>query len=319
VASRLLNALVAGLGVGALAWAVRREWRWAVHGPLFAVYLLFTAQAIVCLPEHFGLSSGLLSVSYAVFRSRGDWRRRAAAQAGLAVLAGGVTVTNAAVPAVGLLLAVAEGLRPRLTLAAVRRLVIAGVLLGMAAGGVVVGRWYTRYQKLPAHKYYVFNYFHVGALAEPQALLHTAYGVVYPAVGPTPTVNDATASVTYEPYVPWPFDPLQGAAAAAWVALLAAGVVRTLRRREERATAVLLLTWVAGNLLLHVVWGDEYFLYSPHWAWALFALVLAGSRDMPWYRVVPLAAVAAVGQVHTLLTIHEQLARVAFLAKPLAA
>jgi len=66
-AGRLLVATIAGIGVGSLAlFAFSNGVKLVQCVLLFIMYMMFTANTIVALPEHFGLSNGLLSVAFVV-------------------------------------------------------------------------------------------------------------------------------------------------------------------------------------------------------------------------------------------------------------
>jgi hypothetical protein len=73
---------------------------------------------------------------------------------------------------------------------------------------------------------------------------------------------------------------------------------------------MVLTLWVLFNALLHNVWGDEFFLYSPHWAWALMAVVMLGVRRAwpGWVVAVTLAIIP--GQLQTISQIRDALATI---------
>ena len=79
--------------------------------------------------------------------------------------------------------------------------------------------------------------------------------------------------------------------------------------RDKQGARILWLTapWVAFNLIFHNLWGDEFFLYSPHWSWCLGAVLLAGARRLPPWLVVLLAVPLIVGQVATLIAYRNAL------------
>src|SRR5579875_1460820 len=119
-----------------------------------------------------------------------------------------------------------------------------------------------------------------------------------------------TYQPTYAPYALWPYDRFQSVAAVAWIVLLATSGVRAYRDPTTRPYTGLLLGWIAFNTVLHNVWGDEYFLFSTHWSWALFALVLLAAPHWRWPAVACLTAPLAMGQVHTLFAVHRVLATI---------
>jgi hypothetical protein len=88
--------------------------------------------------------------------------------------------------------------------------------------------------------------------------------------------------------------------AAFLIAVLGAGVTRLLAgARSHRALAIGSLAIVAFNWILHSFWGDELFLYSPHWQLALLVmlsgLLLPGGQGR-WLGLVSLGGLL-IGEV----------------------
>src|SRR5271165_5053114 len=99
LAARLLVALIHGMGVGFLALlALRIGVRLPQCILLFIIYLLFTSNATAALPEHFGISNGLLSITFVVPISLASIEMRTAFVAVMVILCGGTTITNALYP-----------------------------------------------------------------------------------------------------------------------------------------------------------------------------------------------------------------------------
>jgi hypothetical protein len=74
-------------------------------------------------------------------------------------------------------------------------------------------------------------------------------------------------------------------ATATWIAMLSIGVIALKISSAARDVKVYLLIVTAFQLLLHVVFGEETFLYSPHFLpWLLFIAALG--LLSPWRRVV---------------------------------
>ena len=57
--------------------------------------------------------------------------------------------------------------------------------------------------------------------------------------------------------------------------------------------------------MLHTVWGDELFLYTPHWSWALFGLVLLGAGRLPLRFVAAMCLATAPAQIQMLLAVKQ--------------
>jgi len=62
--------------------------------------------------------------------------------------------------------------------------------------------------------------------------------------------------------------------------------------------------------VFHNVWGDELFLYAPHWSWALMALVILGARRVPLVTIVLLFVPIAFCQVYTLTQVKYALSTI---------
>jgi hypothetical protein len=316
VAGRAFTALVAAAGVAALfAAAACRGAPAAALALLLPTYLLFTDQVLVALPEHFALSQALLSIAFALLVVGLRPGAQLASLGVLAVAAGGVTVTNAAFPlaAAGLVVRRHADRRRQGQMAAAAILLAATA--AAALGAVLLASPGAR-QRLV---WRIGPWLTARPLREPGLAVRLALrGLVDPAIGPTPVVdrnNDAhlpmvTYQPTYAPYALWPYDRLQSVAAVVWILLLIPSGVRACRDRQTRPYAALLLGWIAFNTILHNVWGDEYFLFSTHWSWALFALVLLAA---PRFRGPPLACLVAplvAGQMHTLIALHRVLSTI---------
>lgn len=315
-ACRWYAAIAVGIGVGRLSAALVRfgvtPLRVALVGPLF---LLGTSQTTTALPDHFAPSVGLLCYAFAVFLDdrSGHGHRTRLKLAVLTFLAWGITVTNGIFPAALLAWRWADGRRslPRWVLYAAGAVVLLG-----GAFAVWVAGFDPRDHSNPL-VWRVRGYLTGRLLNDPAgAAARTLRGLTDVAVGPTPAIDtnnyDKTPMLTYEPthsaYRAWPFDAVQGTSAAVWLALLGVAVVLALRDERSRWPAVVLLGWTGGSLGFHLLWGDEFFLYTQHHAWALATLVAMGLRSVPpWALVAPVAAIA-VGQVWTLMRIREKLA-----------
>ncbi len=67
LATRFFAALFAGIGVAFFAFlALRNGIRGTQFVLLFILYLLFTSSATICLPEHFAISCGLLTIAFVI-------------------------------------------------------------------------------------------------------------------------------------------------------------------------------------------------------------------------------------------------------------
>jgi hypothetical protein len=311
--ARIYVATAAGVGIGWLAAAVvRRGGRPWVLLAFAPVWLSATGHVVAAVPDHFGMSLGVLAAAFAVFLDglSGPTRPAVVRLIALSAVAGGVTVTNAVLPL--WLLAVLVGIRFRDRIRRTHLLVAIGLVAGaVGIGGVglitfpgVAERFHHR----------VNQYMNWRLPGRPlEACAYAVRGLVDPVIGPTPAVvaadEQGIAMVSYESppgaYRRWPYDGWQTAAVAGWVSLFGFAAVRLIR--ADRAAAVALGGWVGFNLLFHNFWGDEFFLYNPHYSWALAAVAVLGLRGVRWPWVLAAAAVIVGGQWHTLARIRDAL------------
>ena len=349
LAARLVVALVSGAGVGFLAWLALTL---GVELPqcllLFAMYFLFTSSSTIALPEHFGLSNGLLSVAFVVPIMIANRRVRTAVLAALAVLCGGTTLTNVLYPLAAIYQWGFTSIRARgaVLLAAALALPLA-IFLFMDSRKVVllytdsdkdiaarvavlpahipgITRWYLKTSKIHGH---VGDYLNLRLVRHPlDAAAYSVYALVTPAVGPAPAVRitKGRQMVTYESGRPLHWEPngffsgsdslylsdwwgVSGLGAALWIALLLSCTYRAIRDPSTRPLVWLPVGWILFSLVFHNLWGDEQFLYTPHWSWALMALVLLGARRLSLISVASFVVPIAACQIYTLVRIKSLL------------
>jgi hypothetical protein len=349
LAARLLVALVSGAGVGFLAWLALTL---GIEMPqcllLFAMYLLFTSSSTIALPEHFGLSNGLLSIAFVAPIAIANRRIRTAVLAALTVLCGGTTITNVLYPLAAIYQWGLTSVRARaaVVLAAALALPLA-IFLFVDSRKVVllytesdkeiasrvavlpahipgITRWYLKTSKIHGH---VGDYLNLRLLRHPlDAAVYSVYALVTPAVGPVPAVRTTKGwpMVTYESGRPLHWDPngffsgsdslylggwwgAHGIGAVLWTVLLLSCTYRAFRDRTTRPLLWLPAGWILFNLVFHNLWGDEQFLYTPHWSWALMALVLLGARQLSLLATASFVIPIAAYQIYTLVWIKTLL------------
>jgi hypothetical protein len=339
LAARLLVALVAGTGVGFLALvALRNGVELTQCLLLFSMYLLFTSSSTIALPEHFGISNGLLSIAFAVPIVIAHPRVRTAVLAALVPLCGGTTITNLLFPLASLYqYSVRSARTRRAILAAAPVAVGVAIFLFADSQNVVLShrailpayipgitRLYAKSTMIHSH---VFDYLHLRLLLNPQsATVYAIFALVAPAIGPTPVVRTikGVEMVTYESSgrpLHWsPFGVtgsdgvhlgdywgVQAVGAATWIVLLLWCSYQALRDRGTRSLVWLPVGWILFNIVFHNIWGDELFLYAAHWSWALMGLVILGARRLSRTAAASLVIPVMVSQVYTLLRIKSAL------------
>lgn len=93
-------------------------------------------------------------------------------------------------------------------------------------------------------------------------------------------------------------DPIAAVALVGWLLLMALGVWAALRGRVPKPVAIAVGILIGANVLLHMVYGEELFLYSMHFI-SLYALVAAWACLGTRWIALPLIVVTAVaGHLH---------------------
>ncbi len=301
-AARLVVSFMHGLGVGFLAFLALRL---GVKLPqcilLFVIYLLFTSNATAALPEHFGISNGLLSITFVVPILVASDVMRTGFLVAMVVLCGGTTITNALYPVAALWQYFFKSMRARVIVLAVV------APLGLAAA-------FFLYMKSYVIHHFVNDYSTFRLLHDPlRACVYGVYTFLSPAVGPTPRIMRVPGwdMVSYEPAHDVlrfsHYFGLQAIGAIAWFVLLFRCLARALREDATRVYVWLPLGWLLFNAVFHNIWGDELLLFSPHWSWALMALVILGARDLSMKFVAAVFAPIVVSQIYTFLKIKSAL------------
>jgi len=105
-------------------------------------------------------------------------------------------------------------------------------------------------------------------------------------------------------YPLWGYDRLGTVAALAWLTWLGWSLLSLGSSAAGRDLVLPLVLWIAWNSLFHNLWGDEYFLYSPHYGWALGTFALM-TPAQPISLRLKLVILVAWGQASALQTIQQ--------------
>ncbi len=302
LAARILVAVIAGIGVGFMAFlALHNGIKTAQLILLFIMYLLFTCNSTASLPEHFGISNGLLSIAFVIPIVAASLELNAIVLAVLVVLCGGTTISNIVFPAVSFLHYCVKSMRTKLY-----------ALAAVAVGGM--GTFLFLYIRTWTLSHYIAKYSNVRLLHHPlRAAVYVICTLVTPAIGPSPQVLRLPGwdMVSYEPaleqfHISYYFG-FQAIGAIAWIVLLLTCMYKALRDERTRAYMWLPLGWLLFNFILHNMWGDEFVLYSPHWSWALMGVVILGARDLSCRFVATIFVPVVASQILTLFAIKQAL------------
>jgi hypothetical protein len=305
--ARLVVALIAGTGVAFLAWlALVNGVGMPACAAMFVMYLLFTSNVTICLPEHFGISNGLLTAAFVAPMMAATKRTRLILLGFLSVLIGGTTATNIIFPTLSMIQSGFRSMRLRLfTLAA-----------GAAAAAGAALVLFTHNDKF--HRYMSVDMqwrFWRHPLSTGAYLFHFW---VSPAVGPHPMVVPNYIGpaylgqmVSYEPIkgglTLHGYSGLQAVGGLAWLILLVVCGFHAWRNTTTRPPATLLLGWLLFNCAFHNIFGEELMMYAPHWSWALMALVVLGAPRVSRSFLFTAVLLIVLGQIPALLEIKRAL------------
>ena len=89
--------------------------------------------------------------------------------------------------------------------------------------------------------------------------------------------------------------------------LLSIATIGTFSNPVSRPFGSALLIWLCFNAVLHNVWGDEYFLYSTHWPWALMALLMLGLSKTPPSLIAVSVLILVPAQLQTFFAVKAAL------------
>jgi hypothetical protein len=135
-------------------------------------------------------------------------------------------------------------------------------------------------------------------------LMHT---VVMPAIAIVDRPGAAQWPVMLvQPSTPGSAGAISLVSAVLWGALLLIGLLSLVRVREHRAMRLFLATFLAGQIALHLLFGNETFLYAPNFLPALIVLAALGALS-PWRRIV--VAIAGLLVVTNIFNNGSQLRR----------
>ena len=326
LAARVLVALVAGTGVGFLAFvALESGMALAQCVLLFAMYLLFTSSCTIALPEHFGISNGLLSIAFAVPLVVAKPRAKTAALSVLAGLCGGTTITNVLYPLGSLLRYGFDSVRTRRVMVATATIALVGAVFLYAdsrswvlSNRAILPKYVPAagrlYLKTTVIHIYVTEFSNARLVRDPRrAIVYAIYVLAAPAVGPTPLIvqhpnfNMVSYEPAREPLRLSYYREIQGGGAVLWLILLLGCVYQAVADPTTRAFVWLPIGWILFAMLFHNLWGDELILYAAHWSWALMGLVLLGARHLSLRLTAAIVIPVVLCQALTLFQIKSAL------------
>lgn len=84
-------------------------------------------------------------------------------------------------------------------------------------------------------------------------------------------------------------------ATVCWLLLLAAGAARLARREGRTRARIVLLAALAAQFAFHLLFGEETFLYAPHWLPMLVAVAALGleTRMRRWVAAAAIVFVVS--------------------------
>jgi len=298
-ASRALVALVGSAGLYAIiAIGLRLGLTTPRLAIAFAVSALATANVVSVLPDHPGLSYGILGLAWLVYVSNITERTRMLGLAFLTILAAGTTVTNALLPA-GMLLA-QRSFHARLVQLARSRPRVTILIICSALPLLALVAWYATEQILTGdtivtqglrHKWeagWLDPFFFLGA----------------PIIGPAP-VSSATSLVSFNGLGLGDYYSLTLVGLLCWLSFLGMSAFLCFRFVETRRIAIIAMLWLLFNYVFHSFWGDQFFLFAPHWTGALLVLFVFALPHFGRWAMVATSGPLIVGQILTLMSLRD--------------
>jgi len=136
---------------------------------------------------------------------------------------------------------------------------------------------------------------------------------IYPIVAPRPhlALSGGQPCLSLEPWRLGDYSATGLCGATALLAMLAGFFAGARRAGPARQAAILLSGWILFNWAFRFVWGDERFLYAPHWSRAITVMLLLAGRQgaLPrWFS--PLAGVLLLAQALALADIVRLVAAI---------
>lgn len=315
IMSRLLVAITAGIGFGVLASTLVRRGLSPLRAFVFTTLTgVANGHTLAAIPDHFGLSVGLIAICFAIGLSDRPDQSKLRCLAILAPVVLGITITNALLP-IGLIVLL---LVMRNKMHWKRRhglIALIGIGIFLAIAGVVI-RTPSIHNRIQER---ISLYLNLRLVTDfPSAMGYMIRGWTDAVVAPTPVVLrnnlERLPMLTYEredgPRPFWPHEPLQSVGSLVWLGLLIWGTYQAWRDAANRWIVFGAGGWAIGNGLFHNLWGDEYFLYTPHYSIALLVLAAMGFRTMPGKIFYPSIVVVLISALDTLRNYHALLSTI---------
>jgi hypothetical protein len=210
-------------------------------------------------------------------------------------LIGGTTITNALLP-LGIVSHLSfKTMRCRVGISMAAVLGLAGTVIVLAGFSSSIN-WNLR------------TFLNMRLLDDPaQAGTYAILSMVYPAIGPPPYLRPDSMMISYKPFSIIQYSWIQVIGVIAWITLVSRSVLIGLQEDRTRASVLLLLSWLFFNAVFHNIWGDEIFLYSPHWSWALMGLIVLGARYLSLRYLAITVIPIVIGQIYSLFMIRSAL------------
>ena len=303
--SRILMAIAAGIGVGTLATSLFTRGVPTSRVLAFALLtVLANGHTLAAIPDHFGLSVGAIGLTFAVLLSDRSDRNKLLTLTTLAPVCFGITVTNVLLPLGLIVLLVIPKWR---NFVQCWNIVVLCLILFAAVGLMREILYQPSIQARVRER--ITMYFNNRLVDDPLAAIsYSIRGLSDSVVAPSPEVLrnnlDQLPMLTYErdtgPRPFWPHERIQTVGALVWLGLLAWGIRIGWRERNLRIPVLGAIGWAAGNAAFHNLWGDEYFLYTPHYSLPLIMVAAFGFREIPARVFYPSIAVVVGAALYTL-------------------
>lgn len=277
VAAKLFNAIFFALSISAVSflgffWKINY---WKILA-VVAFFCLFSSNSVVAAPDHFGVSMSLMLISAVAAVVIQKTSSSLKFQVIFSLLIFGVTSTN-----IVFSILVIVYILNRDSIVDVggilKKKVVYVSLFSIGILSFSFLFWLTRGKSSSM----ILGLTHFRIFLDPfSAFQYLIAGFVFPVFSPLPTV--AEGLVSFEPIKIVNLNFLYCFFAMMWIFYLIFFFLKEFKKSKLSVFVLVLFPWILFNIVFHNIWGDEFFLYSPHWSWVFLLFLL---RDIQEKRI----------------------------------
>ncbi|WP_375750162.1 hypothetical protein [Vibrio sp. HN007] len=294
--AKLLNALLFGVALVCLTSFSKQLLNDNIKVFLICFFtMMCSTVAVVATPDHFGISFSLLIISVYFAHLDKNLGYLIFLQILMLVLLGGTTITNALFPSLMICYLL---YRENATIVNIYRKyrakinTVAFILVSVAILFVLVSKW----DRLASGDSYFVKFFNFRLIDEPLvAIQYSLSAIIYPIVSVAPHIVESRVSL--EPINFSNINPFNIFTSLIWLYCLIKGVSLMWQSSTSRLLLLALSAWLFFNIILHNLWGDEFFLFSPHWTISLLVSFIYFAKKTKLTALLLLITPLLLGQL----------------------